>query len=72
MKLLIELTTKENQTVLDPFAGSATTLVAALELNRHFIGFEQNEEYFKIAKKRINDEKMKPKQNTLIDIYSLS
>ncbi|MBR2069626.1 MAG: site-specific DNA-methyltransferase [Candidatus Gastranaerophilales bacterium] len=65
MKLLIELTTKENQIVLDPFAGSSTTLIAALELNRHFIGFEQNTEYFNISKKRISEAKQKPYQNTL-------
>ena len=41
MKLLIELTTQKNQIVLDPFAGSATTLIAAQELKRQFIGFEK-------------------------------
>lgn len=55
MKLLIELTTKEGQTVLDPFAGSATSLIAAKELNRKFIGFENKKEYFDIAQKRINE-----------------
>ena len=66
MKLLIELATKENQIVLDPFAGSATTLVAALELNRHFIGFEKNENYFKIAKNRIIETTELPIQKNLI------
>lgn len=54
MKALIELTTQENQLVLDPFAGSGTTLVAAKELNRHYIGFELNEEYFNNALDRLN------------------
>ena len=71
MKLLIELTTKENQIVLDPFAGSSTTLIAAMELNRHFIGFEQNAEYFEISKKRIFSAKTQPQQNTLLDVYAL-
>ena len=57
MELLIELTTTQNQVVLDPFAGSGTTLVAALKLQRHYIGFENCKEYFEIAEKRIDKEK---------------
>lgn len=40
VEFLINLTTRENQTVLDPFMGSGTTAVAAARLKRHFIGFE--------------------------------
>ena len=46
----------EGDTVLDPFMGSGTTGVACKELNRNFIGMELDEEYFKIAKERINNE----------------
>jgi len=52
MKLLIELITIEGQTVLDPFAGSGTTLIAAKELNRNFIGFEIDKDIYEIAKKK--------------------
>ena len=55
MELLIELTTLKGQIVLDPFAGSATTLVAAANLERHFIGFERCPEYFDVAQKRLNE-----------------
>lgn len=55
MKDIIEIHTKKNQLILDPFMGSGTTGVAALELNRDFIGVELEKEYFKIAKERLNN-----------------
>ena len=44
----------EGDTILDCFMGSGTTGVACKELNRNFIGIELDDEYFKIAKDRIN------------------
>jgi site-specific DNA-methyltransferase (adenine-specific) len=44
---------KENDIVLDPFMGTGTTGVACKNLNRDFIGIELDQEYFKIAKERI-------------------
>jgi len=41
------------QTILDPFMGSGTTGVAAIQLGRSFIGIEREERYFQIACKRI-------------------
>ena len=43
----------EGDIVLDPFAGSGTTLVAAHQLNRKFIGIECNQDYIEIMKKRL-------------------
>jgi site-specific DNA-methyltransferase (adenine-specific) len=41
--------------ILDPFMGSGTTGVAAVQMNRHFIGIEREPKYFDIACKRIED-----------------
>ena len=42
--------------VLDPFFGSGTTGLTALKLGRDFIGIEQNDEYIKLAEKRLASE----------------
>jgi len=61
MQYLINLVTPPQGTVLDPFMGSGSTGVAAKNINCKFIGIELNEEYFEIAKKRIEN----CKQNNL-------
>ena len=52
---LIKTYTNEGETVLDNCMGSGTTGVACKNLNRNFIGMELDEEYFNIAKKRIEE-----------------
>lgn len=46
----------ENGVVLDPFVGSGTTIVAAKNLNRNYIGIDIAKEYCEIAEKRIQEE----------------
>lgn len=46
---------KENDLVLDPFLGSGTTTKMAILNNRNYIGFEISEEYYDIAKKRLEN-----------------
>jgi site-specific DNA-methyltransferase (adenine-specific) len=53
MRELISLHTNEGDIVLDPFAGSATTIIAALQLKREGIGCELNKIYFKKAINRL-------------------
>lgn len=53
MRCLIELTTVAGQRVLDPFAGSGSTLVAANELGRKFIGFERDPQYVATCEQRL-------------------
>ena len=55
MEHLIKLTTTNKAVILDCFMGSGTTGVACANLNRKFIGIEKDENYFKIAQKRISE-----------------
>lgn len=53
---LIEFVTNSNDIILDPFMGSGSTCIAAQRLNRRYIGIELNEEYYNIAKRRMENE----------------
>ena len=59
MEYLIKTYTNENETVLDFTMGSGSTIVACQNTNRNGIGIEMDENYFEIAKKRIEDNKLK-------------
>src|SRR5699024_7798500 len=54
LKQIIELTTVENDIVLDFFAGSGTTLSVALQLKRQFIGIELMAENFNLITSRLH------------------
>ena len=53
LKRLIEIFTDEGDTVIDPVAGSGTTLRAAMELNRNAYGFEISKEFYTKAKEQM-------------------
>ena len=53
---LVSIHSKENDTVLDMFAGSGTTAVASIKQNRKYLACEMNEEYFNKTKERIENE----------------
>jgi site-specific DNA-methyltransferase (adenine-specific) len=51
---LIELYSFQDDVVLDPFAGSGTTCVAAKRAGRHYLGYETEDEYRELAVQRLN------------------
>lgn len=51
---ILQAKVPEGGIILDPFCGSGTTCVAAKESGRHFLGFELNAEYCKIARQRVS------------------
>ena len=59
MEYLIKTYTNENETVLDFTMGSGTTGVSCVNTNRNFIGIEQDDKYYNIAKQRIEQAQLK-------------
>lgn len=63
MERLMALVTQEGDLVLDPFMGSGSTGIACINTGRRFIGYEIDDEYFGIAKRRLEEaEKEKSKE----------
>ena len=58
--------TNKNDIVFDPFAGSATTGVAAIRLKRRFVGFERDKTYLALASRRMASETTAAAQPRLI------
>ena len=55
----IKLFTDVGDTVLDPFIGSGSTAIAALQLGRHYIGIDISDEYVDLSSRRIRDTQIK-------------
>lgn len=77
IKKLVYNSSRVGQVVFDPFMGSGTTAVAAKELGRHFIGFELDRHWWKVANDRLKGitqedrNAMSNGQQTLFDIGNL-
>lgn len=56
IKNMILNSSNENDIVFDPFSGSGTTCKVAKDLNRRYIGFEINEKYYEISKRRLKED----------------
>ena len=55
MEVLVNNSSQENELVLDPFMGVGSTGIACIKNKRNFIGIEIDENYFNIAKERIEE-----------------
>jgi len=55
----IRLFTKPGDIVLDPFVGSGTTALAALQLGRHFVGIDISNEYVELSNERISETQLR-------------
>ena len=64
MVRLIEASSNKEEIVFYPCIGSGTTAVACVKSERHFIGIEQNDEWYKFAQRRV-------KQAIQRDMYCL-
>jgi len=56
IRRLIEISSKENDLILDPFVGTGTTCVASKQLNRKYIGIEINNSYVQICENRLKQQ----------------
>ena len=54
---LMQLYSFTNDVILDPFMGSGTTAIAALKTNRHYIGYDNNQDYIDLSEKRVKNYK---------------
>ena len=64
MRYLVRLVTRKGGIVLDPFMGSGTTGVAAIQEGMNFVGIERDQHYYEIASRRVNDAKPLPPTTT--------
>jgi site-specific DNA-methyltransferase (adenine-specific) len=60
MRYLVRLVTRKGGIVLDPFMGSGTTGVAAIQEGMHFVGIERDPHYYEIATRRVSTAKPEP------------
>lgn len=67
---LIQLYTFEEDVVLDPFMGSGSTAIAALQGNRHYLGYEIEPKYVRLAEKRITQFRREVLAPKLLDLLN--
>jgi site-specific DNA-methyltransferase (adenine-specific) len=72
LERILLASTNDGDIVLDPFNGSGTTAVAALRLNKRYLGIEISEEYLDLTVRRLEDDLRNPKFHLTLDKALLS
>ena len=72
LKRIIAVSSNPRDRVLDPFSGSGTTLAAAYQLGREYVGIEISQKYVKNARKRLAELQSRRKVNLFLDFRELS
>jgi DNA modification methylase len=67
---LIQLYTYEGEVVLDPFMGSGSSAIAALQGHRHYLGYEIEPEYVRLAERRITQFRREALSPSLLDLLA--
>jgi site-specific DNA-methyltransferase (adenine-specific) len=67
LERIIVASTDEDDLVLDPFSGSATTGIAAARLNRRYVGIEVETEFIDLSKKRYKREYLEAGPSSLLE-----
>lgn len=70
MRYLVRLVTRKGGVVLDPFMGSGTTGIAAIQEGMNFIGIEKDPHYYEIAQRRISQAKRDPEGPIQLDLFA--
>lgn len=68
LEWLVKTYSNEGETVLDPFMGSGSTGVACVNTGRDFIGFEKEQEFFEIAKTRIEQTQKQNESQLVLEL----
>jgi DNA modification methylase len=68
---VIQLYTFEGDVILDPFMGSGQTAIAAVKAGRHYVGYDINEAYAKLADKRVREFTVRHNAPMLFDMKGL-
>jgi len=70
MRYLVRLVTRKSGIVLDPFMGSGTTGIAAIQEGMNFIGIEKDPHYYEIAQRRMSQAKREPEGPIQLDLFA--